>query len=201
MCIYCDTNNYRKIYQNHYGPIPKEPNGRSYEIHHIDGNHDNNDPSNLIAITIQEHYNWHYAQGDYGACFLIMTERMIYTPEEISNIASLSNKKRVIEGTHHLLGGAVTRKQIADGKHYFSGPINNQKRIQDGTHHLLSRLDGSSLSSDRVKNGTHNLLGSSNNLTRLEAGNHPSQIKISCIKCKQVTSAPMFARWHGEKCQ
>ena len=41
---------YRKIYEENFGPIPKEPNGRSYEIHHIDGNHSNNDPSNLIAV-------------------------------------------------------------------------------------------------------------------------------------------------------
>ena len=30
--------NYRKIYEKVYGPIPREDNGRSFEIHHIDGN-------------------------------------------------------------------------------------------------------------------------------------------------------------------
>ena len=64
MCIYCGTNKYRKIYESHNGPIPKEDNGRSYEIHHIDGNHFNNDPSNLKAVSIQEHYDIHYSQGD-----------------------------------------------------------------------------------------------------------------------------------------
>jgi hypothetical protein len=39
MCIYCTTNNYRKIYENHNGIIPKDSDGRTYEIHHIDGNH------------------------------------------------------------------------------------------------------------------------------------------------------------------
>ena len=52
---------YRKIYEDHYGPIPKEENGRSYEIHHLDGNSNNNDPKNLIAVTLQEHYNIHYS--------------------------------------------------------------------------------------------------------------------------------------------
>jgi hypothetical protein len=55
---------YRKIYEQNFGPIPKEPNGRTYEIHHIDGNHNNNDPTNLSAMTIQEHYDIHYSQGD-----------------------------------------------------------------------------------------------------------------------------------------
>lgn len=38
---------YRKIYENHFGPIPKDKDGRSYEIHHIDGNRKNNEISNL----------------------------------------------------------------------------------------------------------------------------------------------------------
>ena len=46
MNIYSETN-YRKIYEQHYGPIPKDTDGRSYEIHHIDGNHNNNDINNL----------------------------------------------------------------------------------------------------------------------------------------------------------
>ena len=59
--------NYRKIYESHFGPIPKEKNGRSYDIHHIDGNHSNNSPENLRAVTIQEHYNIHYEQEDWYA--------------------------------------------------------------------------------------------------------------------------------------
>lgn len=43
MTTYFRTNNrtYRRIYEQHYGPIPKDEQGRSYEIHHIDGNHNN----------------------------------------------------------------------------------------------------------------------------------------------------------------
>ena len=64
MCIYCGTNKYRKIYEHHHGLIPKEENGRTYEIHHIDGNHSNNNPSNLTAVTLQDHYDIHYSQQD-----------------------------------------------------------------------------------------------------------------------------------------
>ena len=28
---------YRKIYEAHYGPIPKDSDGKTYEIHHLDG--------------------------------------------------------------------------------------------------------------------------------------------------------------------
>ena len=45
---------YRKIYEEHYGSIPK-----GYHIHHIDFNHNNNDPSNLEALTPEEHGKKH----------------------------------------------------------------------------------------------------------------------------------------------
>ena len=41
------------------------------EIHHIDGNHQNNNIENLMAVTSQEHYNIHLAQGDKAAAALI----------------------------------------------------------------------------------------------------------------------------------
>lgn len=33
----------RKVYKNTHKIIPKDSEGRSYEIHHIDGDHTNND--------------------------------------------------------------------------------------------------------------------------------------------------------------
>jgi hypothetical protein len=69
MCIYCGTNKYRKIYEHHHGPIPKDDQGRSFHIHHIDGDHNNNDPTNLKAVSVQEHYDIHYSQQDWLACW------------------------------------------------------------------------------------------------------------------------------------
>lgn len=33
-------------------------------VHHIDGNHKNNNPENLLACTADEHWQIHYEQGD-----------------------------------------------------------------------------------------------------------------------------------------
>ena len=71
--------NYRKIYEAHYGPIPTQKDGKTYEVHHLDGNHSNNTPTNLTAITIQEHFDIHFAQGDYDACTLII-KRLDWPP-------------------------------------------------------------------------------------------------------------------------
>lgn len=89
-------NNYRKIWESFNGPIPKDDDGRSYEIHHIDGNRDNNDISNLLCISIKNHYDIHYRQGDYGACVMI-AKRMTMTTEEIRNI-QLGKKRPGIGG-------------------------------------------------------------------------------------------------------
>lgn len=61
--------NYRKIWEEHYGPIPFDNNDRRCEIHHIDSNRENNEISNLMLVTIQEHYDIHYFQGDWAACY------------------------------------------------------------------------------------------------------------------------------------
>jgi hypothetical protein len=89
--------NYKKIWIHHNGPIPKDKNGRPYEIHHIDGNHNNNDIGNLLCVPIQEHYDIHYRQGDYGACVMI-AKRMNFSPDYISNIQK-GTKRPGIGGT------------------------------------------------------------------------------------------------------
>jgi len=164
MCIYCNTTNYRKIYENHYSLIPKEKNGRSYEIHHIDGNHANNSPDNLMAITIQEHYNIHYLQEDFFACYLIATQRMSKSPHEISELAKKNVSKQINDGKNAFVGGDIQREV-------------NKRRISDGTHHLLKRTDGTSHASDKVKSGTHIFSrkadGTSLTKTRTALGQNP----------------------------
>ena len=41
------------------------------EIHHIDGNHKNNNIENLMPVTVQEHYEIHKLRGDKAAAVLI----------------------------------------------------------------------------------------------------------------------------------
>jgi hypothetical protein len=62
---------YRQIWINRNGEIPVDSDGRTFEIHHKDGNRENNEPDNLLCVSIKEHYRIHYEQGDYGACVMI----------------------------------------------------------------------------------------------------------------------------------
>lgn len=136
---------YRQIYKEHHGPIPFEPDGRSYEIHHRDGNHANNAPNNLMAVSIQEHYDIHYAQKDYGACYYI-AQRMYKSSEELSKLARISNLIRVNNGTHNFLDGTASSTSA-------------RKRLMEGTHQFANSEFQSAITQKRVKDGTHNFLG------------------------------------------
>lgn len=204
---------YRKIWQEHFGPIPKDEHDRSYEIHHIDGNRKNNKIENLKCISIQEHYDLHHSQGDWNAC-LAISMRMGISPEEKSFLAkkasetqlklgkhnfqkrsdgSSLSKDRVNNGTHNWLGdGSYQREiqlnKISEGTHHFLGgkqsKINSNKMVKEGTHPFMKRKDGSSLQKDRVKTGTHHFLK-----------------KIQCPHCHKFTNSGNFFQWHGERCK
>lgn len=149
MTIY--SKNHRLIYEQHYGPIPIDEFGRTYEVHHIDGNHSNNDPKNLTAVTIQEHYNIHYSQGDFGACQAIAI-RMEIPPEKVSTLAKLAMEHRVHSKTNH------HRREDYKAKIKEIHDI----RVQNGTHHTLTK-EWSNLCSinnqARISNGTHPFVG------------------------------------------
>lgn len=209
---------YRKIYEQHNGAIPKDKDGRHYEIHHIDGNRKNDNPSNLIALTIQEHYDIHYAQGDWGACQNIMI-RMNKTPEEISKtcrgLAIKNNHRRVEDGTHNFLGPESNRKRIENGTHNFLGgeiPRKTQRRrVAAGVHHFLGGEISGKTSRRRVADGTHPFLGPENsrknNLRRMTEGTHhfitnnPCKTIVKCPYCPKEGPAPQMKQWHFDNCK
>jgi hypothetical protein len=77
--------NYRSIWIKHNGPIPKDDKGRSYEIHHIDGNRKNNDISNLVCVSIEEHYKIHLDKKEYSSAALVHSRINNQLPLELVN--------------------------------------------------------------------------------------------------------------------
>ena len=122
---------YIKIYKQHHGEIPRDSQGRSYDIHHIDGDYTNNAISNLVALSIEEHYNLHKTQEDWGAVFAL-AKRLNVSQEEKSQAARNSNLARAQAGTHW---SQVSSK---NGTHPFQN-LEFQRKMMDkqlsnGTH-------------------------------------------------------------------
>ena len=174
---------HRKIYEQHYGAIPREADGRSYEIHHIDGNPENNDISNLVAVTLQEHYNIHYAQGDYGACFK-MAKKLKLSPQEIAEISRKTQLKRLAEGTHNWQNSEVQAK---------AGRRSVAITLANGTHNFIKHKEKRVANMKaRVANGTHNLQGP----------NSSSQVIWTCECCgKAGKGQGNYTRFHGKACR
>jgi HNH endonuclease len=185
------SSNYLKIYKKFHGVVPKDDFGRVYDIHHIDGNHDNNSIENLVAIPIQEHYNIHYNQQDYKACVMIAL-RMKMSVSEISRLNSLAAYKRVEEGTHHWKTEEHSKKT--------SERVRN--KVKDGTYHMIGGKIQKEFQLQRSKNNAHQWNGSKQNQKMLANGTHPSLKVYECPHCKKtIKSAGNAFRWHFDKCK
>lgn len=145
MCIYCGTNKYRKIYKNHYGNIPSDNDGRKFDIHHIDGNHHNNDPKNLISLSIKDHYEIHYQQGDFVACHLIARKLKI-SSEENSKLATLANKQRVSDGRHNFQkrndGTSVASDSVKNGTNRLVGKGLSHPKVDKQVYCFKNKVTG-----------------------------------------------------------
>lgn len=189
MCIYCGTTKYRKIYENHIGPIPQDDEGRTYEIHHKDGNNKNNHPDNLVALSIQEHYDIHYKQGDWGACAFIAQYRLNHTKEDISKLVSRANLAKVAKGTHPFMrradGTSIASDRMKDGTNPFL--TINAEKMKDGTHYFLSE--------------EHSKKSRSRQLSLIENGTHNFLVEKECPHCQYKGQSVIMARWHFDNCK
>jgi hypothetical protein len=89
--------NYRKLYENFYGEIPKDSFGRTFDIHHIDGNRKNNSIDNLICLSIEDHYKIHLKQFEETQ-----------SEKEFRSLVFLS--KRINKSVNELTGWTVSQE-------------------------------------------------------------------------------------------
>ena len=106
------TKKHRKIYEDYYQVclLPY------IEIHHKDGNHDNNHIDNLQAVTALEHYEIHKARGDKAAAALIAVRAGINQEERktLNREQALKNTALGISGFG--LGHAAAAGRIGGKK-------------------------------------------------------------------------------------
>lgn len=165
--------NYRKLYESVFGEIPKDSENRSYEIHHIDGNHNNNSIENLLCVSIEEHFNIHYLQGDFNAANLVATR---FNREYIRGY-----KKPLSEETKTKLRKPKINKE-------------NYKKPKTEAHKQSIRL---------ARIGTKRSDSTKLKMSIAKLGKTPSQnlIQTVCPFCKKEGQQIAMKRWHFSSCK
>jgi hypothetical protein len=165
---------YRKIWEKHNGPIPRDNEGRSYEIHHLNGDRKDNNLDNLVCITAEEHYRIHLNQGDYAAAFRI-AQRMEIDPEIKSELMSKANKQRLKKGEHPFIDTDVRKKA--------------QKTIQNRVNNQIHGFQNKEVSEKAVK-------AKKEKYTHEELSN---QVKTGWEKWKEKSNDPKQRTLQGSK--
>ena len=95
----------------------------------LDGNRKNNDPKNLLCVSIEEHLKIHKNQEDWGAVQAILSR--MENREGITEAASKFQKQKLIEGTHNFqimtkkrrieISKKTIKKRLSEGNGAFLG--------------------------------------------------------------------------------
>jgi len=153
------------------------------------------DPSNLVELTVEEHAEAHrklfeqYGNLEDKVAWKALSgtigkEEFFHDLAVIAGRKSgVKNRERVVNGTHHLLGGEIQRKHVASGKHHLLGGEIQRKIVADGKHHFLGGN-----------------IQRKNSRKRVEEGTHIFQKVVTCPYCNKTGKGGMY-RWHFENCK
>jgi hypothetical protein len=132
--------NYRKIWEQVHGQIPKDEQGRTYDIHHIDGNRKNNLIENLICLSLEDHYKIHLKQFEETN-----------SEKEFRSLVFLSN--RIGKKVENLTGWTVsqeTREKIRN-------TLKGKKRPPEVIEKMKGKLTGIKWSEEHIKSRSEGL--------------------------------------------
>jgi hypothetical protein len=132
--------NYRKLWKNVYGPIPKDSLGRTFDIHHIDGNRKNNVIENLICLSLEDHYKIHLKQFEETK-----------SEKEFRSLVFLS--KRINKSIDNLTGWTVSQET----KDKISKTLTGTKRPEVVVKKFQEKLKGYKWTEEQINNRVEGL--------------------------------------------
>ena len=169
-----DSGKTRRIWKSHYGEIPKDDTGRTYEIHHIDRNPENNSIENLICIPIEEHYQIHLEAKEYAAASMI-SKRM---------------NNEILTGWSHT---EETKKKISKAhKGKKRGPLSEEHKAA-----IKKSLNNSEVFAKMLKSEERR-----NKISKSKKGvphseEHKAALKAAQQKRFETENGPMFGKTHS----
>jgi hypothetical protein len=169
--------NYRKICKEHYGYTDQQMKGM--HVHHIDGNHNNNSPENLLLCTPQEHATYHEHMGhDYI--------------EWIKAQPGAAKKGGKVQGSKPK--SQTFKNKMSErlkGNNYGSW-----ERTPEFLDKLSLSLQGRSWTLDKPMN-----LDDAEVERRTLAMINKNKIQDVCPHCNKVGQRTNMLRWHFDKCK
>ena len=185
-------------------------------VHHIDGNPNNNDPLNLIALTAKEHYNIHLEQKDYAACILLAKSAEV-SSEELRSIQHLHgircrdnklgfhsenfDRKTHLEniwkfykpGRKPVTNGddVIKLKTSIEVEEFLLKNPGWDKGIPDKFKAGLKLSTRRYTSEESSKLAMNRLLNNTHNFTQV----------YECPNCSKIGKGPMMKRWHFNNCK
>lgn len=202
---------YRKIWEEVFGKIPVDEDGRTYEIHHIDGNRNNNTLSNLICVTIEEHLKIHQEQEDWGACNAIV-RRMKLTKEDVSALNS-HYSKLAWRNPEYRNKQNKRREEMWKNPEYVSklraaGLQNTLERVKNKTHQFFNPEVRKNNTESRLKTfaklaeeGKHNFQSAEAKQLSSKMANERNSVKYVCPHCSKEGVGPVMKRHHFNNCK
>lgn len=216
---------YRKIYEEHYGPIPTDQYGNTYHIHHINGDCTDNQIENLIALSVENHYKLHLEQGDYGAAAILANELGINSSE----LRRQAVAKQLAEGRHSSQRAEsiakhkeTKRKRFESGDNPYATPKFKQQQSERRTAlnlalaaqnmHPSQSADFKKNMSKRIKaaaeagslysqspEGKQDLKKRTSEM--VANGTHASQRVYNCPYCGKIGKGNPMLRYHMDACK
>lgn len=186
-----------KVWKANNGIIPKDEMGRSYEIHHIDGNPKNNSIDNLMCLSISDHYEIHKKQEDWVGAFMI-ARRMDQKPHEISDIARHGTLERIAAGTHNFQDPNFPRSFDHNKGFVVALDLRTESlvRVSKKDFDLYSHYVGSNFK--RKHKNVHMNRGHNKGKTWLQKNKETPK---KCIYCNFEGRASHISRYHNERCK
>ncbi|MCA9459902.1 MAG: hypothetical protein KC550_05130 [Nanoarchaeota archaeon] len=152
---------------------PKEKRKKGFEKHHIFPNNSCSKKfsvfeNNLVLLPLRAHYIVHWLLWKAFPKNKAMMFAFNQMAGRVKNKGIRLNS-RVYEKLRNefveissKIARETNRKRVEDRSHNLLGPESNRKRVKNGTHNFLGGGIQRESNRKRVKNGTHNFLGKGN---------------------------------------